>query len=132
MIKIKESKKNINQTLLDEIIAEMNKTNEQNKIQFSKEKVKDLKTIGKDILALGVMEIAKIFIDSDLVTDIIDVAETITIAKTGTDWLMINEKNKNNNQIEFNNDIIVNNTFDFKKYMATGEELELFLEKDQK
>lgn len=125
MIKIEKINEGVSSKLLEEIFNESIKaSNERNKIQFSKENIKDLKTLIKDILMVGSLEIAKGFTGSDIAKTIINVTETTMIAKTCIDYMSIKEKNENNNQIEFNNYEFKSNEEILKQYAATKEELE--------
>ena len=122
---MEKTNEGVSSKLLEEIFNESIKaSNERNTIQFSKENIKDLKTLGTDILTIGVLEIAKSFIDSDILTGIINVTEAVAVAKTGGDYMSIKEKNKNNNQIEFNNDEFKSNEEILKQYEVSKEELE--------
>lgn len=122
---MEKTNEGVSSKLLEEIFNESIKaSNERNTIQFSKENIKDLKTLGTDILTIGVLEIAKSFIDSDILTGIINVTEAVAVAKTGGDYMSIKEKNKNNNQIEFNNYEFKSNEEILKQYKASKEELE--------
>lgn|GEM_PF-4277950 len=125
MIKIEKINEGVSSKLLEEIFNESIKaSNELNKIQFSKENIKDLKTLIKDILMVGSLEIAKGFTGSDIAKTIINVTETTMIAKTGIDYMSIKEKNENNNQIEFNNYEFKSNEEILKQYEVSKEELE--------
>ena len=122
---MEKTNEGVSSKLLEEIFNESIKaSNERNTIQFSKENIKDLKTLGTDILTIGVLEIAKSFIDSDILTGIINATEAVAVAKTGGDYMSIKEKNKNNNQIEFNNYEFKSNEEILKQYKASKEELE--------
>lgn len=122
---MEKTNEGVSSKLLEEIFNESIKaSNERNTIQFSKENIKDLKTLGTDILTIGVLEIAKSFIDSDILTGIINVTEAVAVAKTGGDYMSIKEKNKNNNQIEFNNYEFKSNEEFLKQYEVSKEELE--------
>lgn len=122
---MEKTNEGVSSKLLEEIFNESIKaSNERNTIQFSKENIKDLKTLGTDILTIGVLEIAKSFIDSDILTGIINVTEAVAVAKTGGDYMSIKEKNKNNNQIEFNNYEFKSNEEILKQYEVSKEELE--------
>lgn len=125
MIKIEKINEGVSSKLLEEIFNESIKaSNERNKIQFSKENIKDLKTLIKDILMAGSLEIAKGFTGSDIAKTIINVTETTMIAKTGIDYMSIKEKNENNNQVEFNNYEFKSNEEILKQYEVSKEELE--------
>jgi len=125
VIKIEKINEGVSSKLLEEIFNESIKaSNELNKIQFSKENIKDLKTLIKDILMVGSLEIAKGFTGSDIAKTIINVTETTMIAKTGIDYMSIKEKNENNNQIEFNNYEFKSNEEILKQYEVSKEELE--------
>lgn len=122
---MEKTNEGVSSKLLEEIFNESIKaSNERNTIQFSKENIKDLKTLGTDILTIGVLEIAKSFIDSDILTGIINVTEAVAVAKTGGDYMSIKEKNKKCNQIEFNNDEFKSNEEILKQYEVSKEELE--------
>lgn len=122
---MEKTNEGVSSKFLEEIFNESIKaSNERNTIQFSKENIKDLKTLGTDILTIGVLEIAKSFIDSDILTGIINVTEAVAVAKTGGDYMSIKEKNKNNNQIEFNNYEFKSNEEILKQYEVSKEELE--------
>lgn len=122
---MEKTNEGVSSKLLEEIFNESIKaSNERNTIQFSKENIKDLKTLGTDILTIGVLEIAKSFIDSDILTGIINVTEAVAVAKTGGDYMSMKEKNKNNNQIEFNNYEFKSNEEILKQYEVSKEELE--------
>ena len=122
---MEKTNEGVSSKLLEEIFNESLKaSNERNTIQFSKENIKDLKTLGTDILTIGVLEIAKSFIDSDILTGIINVTEAVAVAKTGGDYMSTKEKNENNNQIEFNNDEFKSNEEILKQYEVSKEELE--------
>lgn len=122
---MEKTNEGVSSKLLEEIFNESLKaSNERNTIQFSKENIKDLKTLGTDILTIGVLEIAKSFIDSDILTGIINVTEAVAVAKTGGDYMSMKEKNENNNQIEFNNDEFKSNEEILKQYEVSKEELE--------
>lgn len=122
---MEKTNEGVSSKLLEEIFNESIKaSNERNTIQFSKENIKNLKTLGTDILTIGVLEIAKSFIDSDILTGIINVTEAVAVAKTGSDYMSIKEKNENNNQIEFNNYEFKSNEEILKQYKASKEELE--------
>lgn len=122
---MEKTNEGVSSKLLEEIFNESLKaSNERNTIQFSKENIKDLKTLGTDILTIGVSEIAKSFIDSDILTGIINATEAVAVAKTGGDYMSMKEKNENNNQIEFNNDEFKSNEEILKQYEVSKEELE--------
>ncbi|MFR4518430.1 MAG: hypothetical protein ACLT40_00525 [Fusobacterium sp.] len=122
---MEKTNEGVSSKLLEEIFNESIKaSNERNTIQFSKENIKDLKTLGTDILTIGVLEIAKSFIDSDILTGIINATEAVAVAKTGGDYMSIKEKNKKCNQIEFNNDEFKSNEEILKQYEVSKEELE--------
>ena len=122
---MEKTNEDVSLKLLEEIFNESSKaSNERNTIQFYKENIKDLKTLGTDILTIGVLEIAKSFIDSDILTGIINITEAVAVTKTGGDYMLIKEKNENNNQIEFNNDEFKSSEEILKQYEVSKEELE--------
>ncbi len=131
---MEKTNEDVSSKLLEEIFNESIKaSNERNTIQFSKKNIKDLKTLGTDILTIGVLEIAKSFIDSDILTGIINVTEAVAVAKTGGDYMSMKEKNKNNNQITFDNYTFKGHEDILKKLQVSKEDLEnleLFLEDD--